>query len=106
MLARTAKNTTLQHPSTHQKKHQITSIPLHIWISLAVVCILFRVSVDALFVESLLVDLQTLESDVSWGKSAGAIAKDRHIRDRRKFAEEMLARLAPGSGRRIAWKIS
>ena len=32
--------------------------------------------------------------------------QDRHIRDRRKFAEEMLARLALGSGRRISRKIS
>ena len=32
--------------------------------------------------------------------------QDRHIRDRRKFAEEMLARLALGPGRRIARKIS
>ena len=32
--------------------------------------------------------------------------QDRHIRDRRKFAEEMLARLVLGSGRRIARKIS
>ena len=32
--------------------------------------------------------------------------EDRHIRDRRKFAEEMLARLALGSGRRIARKIA
>ena len=32
--------------------------------------------------------------------------QDRHIRDRRKFAEEMLARLALASGRRISRKIS
>ena len=32
--------------------------------------------------------------------------EDRHIRDRRKFAEEMLARLALASGRRISRKIS
>ena len=32
--------------------------------------------------------------------------QDRHIRDRRKFAEEMLARLALGSGWRISRKIS
>ena len=32
--------------------------------------------------------------------------EDRHIRDRRKFAEEMLARLAIGSGRRVSRKIS
>ena len=32
--------------------------------------------------------------------------QDRHIRDRRKFAEEMLARLALGSGQRISRKIS
>ena len=32
--------------------------------------------------------------------------QDRHTRDRRKFAEEMLARLALGSGRRISRKIS
>ena len=32
--------------------------------------------------------------------------QDRHIRDRRKFAEEMLARLALGSGRRVSRKIS
>ena len=32
--------------------------------------------------------------------------EDRHIRDRRTFAEEMLARLSLGSGRRIARKIS
>ena len=32
--------------------------------------------------------------------------QDRHIRDRRKFAEEMLARLVLGSGRRISRKIS
>ena len=32
--------------------------------------------------------------------------QDRHIRDRRKFAEEMLARLALASGRRISKKIS
>ena len=32
--------------------------------------------------------------------------EDRHIRDRRKFAEEMLARLALASGRRISRKIA
>ena len=32
--------------------------------------------------------------------------QDRHIRDRRKFAEEMLARLALASGRRISRKIA
>ena len=32
--------------------------------------------------------------------------QDRHIRDRRKFAEEMLARFALGSGRRVSRKIS
>ena len=32
--------------------------------------------------------------------------KDRHIRDRRKFVEEMLARLALGSGRRISRKVA
>ena len=32
--------------------------------------------------------------------------QERHIRDRRKFAEEMLARLALGSGRRVSRKIS
>ena len=32
--------------------------------------------------------------------------QDPHIRDRRKFAEEMLARLALGSGQRISRKIS
>ena len=32
--------------------------------------------------------------------------QDRHIRDRRKFAEEMLAKLALGSGRRISRRIS
>ena len=32
--------------------------------------------------------------------------EDRHIRDRRKFAEELLARLALASGKRISRKIS
>ena len=32
--------------------------------------------------------------------------EDRHIRDRRKFAEEMLARLALASGKRISRKIA
>ena len=92
---RTPRNTTLHHPSTHsdndtdQKHHKITAFPYT------------SGSASQLFVssfthqcmrpiESLLVnkgmgrgnswsslDLETLESDVSSGKSAGSIAKDR-----------------------------
>ena len=143
------------------KHSTIPCISAHLWISVATVCFVFGRVFDAcgciVVVNSGMgcgsswstMDLETLESDVSSGKSAGAIANDRgwpissvrqnvaalkrrdpapryvgtcrrrairllrlrpivirtvlhlddrHIYDRRKFAEEMLARLAEFGG--------
>ena len=82
---RTPRNTTLlHHPSTHSDKTLTKnttnhSISVYIWISLATVC--FYLSRISACTESLLVwgrgsswstlDLETLESDVSSGKTAG-----------------------------------
>ena len=126
---------------------------VHIWVSQLLkysFAYPWMCSVDSLLVNTGMErgrSWSSLDSDVSSGKSAGAIAKDRgwpsssvscqiashclvqavvvpsvcwrplvirtvprledrHIRGRRKFAEQMLARLALGSGRRIARKIS